>query len=605
MTLRTLTKTKWMASTAFLVLLYFVCVKGCGVAGETPSRFYSLCVGMRYPGSKDALRFTTDDVRKVAEAFRRTSGYAPDSCRVEVLVDDDPALPKPRPAAILRTLTELAGAATHDDRLVFYFSGHGILDDEGRSVLVCGNGPDDTAGLLRLSEIREALEKSRSKDKLVIVDACHSGGKSTSADAITPDSVALALGQTVAGKGESAAKEPVAWLVSCGANEKSWEDPDAGHGLFTRFFLEAIGDLAEIADIDYDGMLSLPEIHMHVTNGIAAYIRDKNIQRAPSWRGVKQRPRLGFGINENAEDLLSQKRLFYYDSDSVKSEEEVERLLAEAREVLEPAIVRDASGLFNMKPAHNGSVSGATKLLRQAASLNTVPDSNMAEVWALLGRCLIQDGHGDRRNFSEGVEWLRRGAEAGCAAAQNTLGFCYSGGFGIPKNNIEAAKWYLRAAEQGHAQGQGNLGLLYFSGSGVPKDEAEAIRWITLAAEQGAAYCQTFLGNVYSSPDHKAADSRQAMHWYGKAAEQGDERAYNGIGMLYFLGHGVTQNYIEAAQFFKQAADAGDAVGQFNYGFVRFSGLGIPQSKSDAKKWFQMASEQGYEHAAKFLRDNY
>jgi TPR repeat protein len=80
------------------------------------------------------------------------------------------------------------------------------------------------------------------------------------------------------------------------------------------------------------------------------------------------------------------------------------------------------------------------------------------------------------------VEALRAKAEQGDASAQNSLGFMYSNGQGVPQNYAETVKWYRLAAEQGDADAQYNLGLMYANGEGVPQDYAEVIKWVNLAA---------------------------------------------------------------------------------------------------------------------------
>lgn len=289
-----------------------------GSCGELSNgRFLALCIGLRYPGAPNELNFTTNDVRVVSDALVTISGFDRGQCRVDLLVDDDPAKVKPTSREIRRRLTEMAESAGGEDRLVFYFSGHGILED-GQAVLLCHGGWDarDGSRHLYLSEVREILSGSRAARKLVIVDACHSGGKSGTVNGgVTAEGVAMAM--AAADKGSDAF--PVAWLVSCDANEKSWEDDETGHGLFTRYFLEAVGSKAELADTNYDGQLSLAEIHKFITTGIGYFIYDKSIMKQNRiWRSRRQTPRMGLGktiLHDSAD--LNRFNMFYYKSGDV------------------------------------------------------------------------------------------------------------------------------------------------------------------------------------------------------------------------------------------------------------------------------------------------
>jgi TPR repeat protein len=46
-------------------------------------------------------------------------------------------------------------------------------------------------------------------------------------------------------------------------------------------------------------------------------------------------------------------------------------------------------------------------------------------------------------------------------------------------------EYYRKAAYKGHAAAQYNLGLAYWQGAGAPRDRRKAYVWIGLAASQG------------------------------------------------------------------------------------------------------------------------
>ena len=88
-------------------------------------------------------------------------------------------------------------------------------------------------------------------------------------------------------------------------------------------------------------------------------------------------------------------------------------------------------------------------------------------------------------------------AEQGNAAAQNSLGWMYYKGQGVPQDDKAAEQWYRRAAEQGDADAQSNLGVMYVKGQGVPQDYKAAAQWFRRAAKQGDADAQSNLGVMY------------------------------------------------------------------------------------------------------------
>src|SRR5438105_10769787 len=103
-----------------------------------------------------------------------------------------------------------------------------------------------------------------------------------------------------------------------------------------------------------------------------------------------------------------------------------------------------------------------------------------------------------KRDYVAALQWYRRAAEQGDAAAQNDLGSMYLNGFGVTKDATEAARWYRKSGEQGVAVAQFNYALRCFQGDGVERDDAEAVLWLSKAAEQGHHIAATgLLGTCY------------------------------------------------------------------------------------------------------------
>lgn len=100
------------------------------------------------------------------------------------------------------------------------------------------------------------------------------------------------------------------------------------------------------------------------------------------------------------------------------------------------------------------------------------------------------DTHNDDVQNAIKAARLRTAAEQGDAEAQDSLGFFYCIGAGVPVDYVEAVTWFSKAAEQGYAEAQYHLGLSYYKGEGVPKDYAQAAFWWRKAAEQGEKTAQ-------------------------------------------------------------------------------------------------------------------
>lgn len=110
-------------------------------------------------------------------------------------------------------------------------------------------------------------------------------------------------------------------------------------------------------------------------------------------------------------------------------------------------------------------------------------------------------------------------AEMGDPEAQQSLGWCYFFGSGVPKNSAEGIKWWRRAAELGNATAQQNLGSAYQSGEFVEWSGLEAMKWFRMAAAQGLPVALHTLGGKYESGSGVIKDDCEAYAYYSLAGE--------------------------------------------------------------------------------------
>jgi TPR repeat protein len=150
---------------------------------------------------------------------------------------------------------------------------------------------------------------------------------------------------------------------------------------------------------------------------------------------------------------------------------------------------------------------------------------------------------GDRGVVTTTIAAWRKAAEAGSAAAQNTLGLAFQTGRGAPQDYAEALKWYRMAAEQGDPEALTNIGWFYQNGWGVPQDEPEAFRRYNKAADKDYAPAMTNLASLYEKGKGTPRDFRAARKWYQAAWEHGaDKWAAYRLGQFYENGWGVEKD---------------------------------------------------------------
>jgi len=124
---------------------------------------------------------------------------------------------------------------------------------------------------------------------------------------------------------------------------------------------------------------------------------------------------------------------------------------------------------------------------------------------------------------------LLRAAQSGKAQAQYALALRYDEGAGAIQNQGLALQWYRRAAMKGHAAAQNNLGALYFEQSNF----RQASYWYQLAAQKGNANAQFNLALMHELGRGIPKNPEKAQFWYKLAAAQGHWNAQYNLARLF------------------------------------------------------------------------
>lgn len=188
-----------------------------------------------------------DNCREDAKAVYQvllSAGYLPG--RVVLLTDDSPTTEnKATYTNIKRRLKQVCDFVKPEDSLVVYFAGHGTsIDDEVYLVPQDGDEKDRDNGI-SLTKLQQQMQSSKAGQKLLVLDACHSGGATRGVSGITPSL------KTVG----------VHVMASCAASELSHPDPETKHGIFTRYLLEGLHGRA---DSNTDGSVTQKELFGYV-----------------------------------------------------------------------------------------------------------------------------------------------------------------------------------------------------------------------------------------------------------------------------------------------------------------------------------------------------
>jgi TPR repeat protein len=164
-----------------------------------------------------------------------------------------------------------------------------------------------------------------------------------------------------------------------------------------------------------------------------------------------------------------------------------------------------------------------------------------------------ENGTGVARDMAQAVNYYRKAADGGHAAAMNNLGYLLDIGKGVPANRAMALQYWQKAAERGNVYAQCSVGFAYETGNGMPQDHQQALAWYRRSAEGGCGPAHANLGNYYMAGVHVPRDARLAATHFQRGADLGDARAQYKLGTLYQQGEGVARDVERAAEWFRRA----------------------------------------------------
>jgi len=220
---------------------------------------YILSIGVsKFVDPEVNLSFANSDADSVAERFRMMEGKLFNEVHVRKLIDEKATL-----LNIKMGISWLERQATQKDIIMVFISSHGALDNKGNLYIL----PTDFnpyhlfATALNIHDLTEGMNGTPCK-KLIFLDACHSGQsafdlmdlayvKSADLNDIVKELVDAEGGITV--------------MTSSSGKEYSYEQPDWGHGAFTKAILEGLDGEADYNDNE---VINLMELNLYVTERV-------------------------------------------------------------------------------------------------------------------------------------------------------------------------------------------------------------------------------------------------------------------------------------------------------------------------------------------------
>jgi uncharacterized caspase-like protein len=232
-------------------------------AAYNPTVTYAVVVGVANyknlgPSTGD-LRYTLNDAKNFRDVLLSgTMGHVrPEN--IDILLDE-----KASKKNILDAMARQFSKADANDRVIFFFSGHGT-----KTFFV----PYDVSVYnpetrLYFHEIKRIYQRSAAAYKLLIADACYSGAlKGSGSDARKPQN------------DSRNAEVQVAIMLSSTGNEISVEYPSLNQGVFSHFLIQG---LKGAADGNKDKRVTIEELYYYVRDNTYAFVKKRT--------GKSQRP---------------------------------------------------------------------------------------------------------------------------------------------------------------------------------------------------------------------------------------------------------------------------------------------------------------------------
>ena len=216
----------------------------------------ALCVGLNhYPGIP--LDGCINDATGVARIIETNGDGSPN---FDVKLEND----VPTKGALKGMLRELFSG--HAESALFYFSGHGFLNELGGYIVTPDYSQDDEG--VSMDDILTFAEESAISNKIIILDCCHSG----------------AMGSPKKMHGSASISEGVSILTASRDSESSVEIN--GHGVFTNLLIDALQGGAA----DLRGHITPGSIYAYIDQALGAWdqrpVFKTNITRFTSLRVV-------------------------------------------------------------------------------------------------------------------------------------------------------------------------------------------------------------------------------------------------------------------------------------------------------------------------------
>ncbi|MBR6435863.1 MAG: caspase family protein [Thermoguttaceae bacterium] len=230
---------------------------------------YVLLIGVNeYARPYGSLQFCVNDMNLLANSFVKIG--VPKE-HIFLITDESPAERRPTGYNIRQQIQNVTKLVGPNDQLTIAFSGHGVML-RGKSYLCPSDSNlNDINSLVSRDWAFKQLDQCKAKQKVFIIDACRNNPMSDGQRAFDgARTIEDPLGAETHG---------FVLIASCDKLQKSWEDPDLKHGVFTYFLAEGLAGAAS----DNDGYVSILRLFLYASEKTKTFVyNSRNTLQIPT-----------------------------------------------------------------------------------------------------------------------------------------------------------------------------------------------------------------------------------------------------------------------------------------------------------------------------------
>lgn len=232
---------------------------------------YAIIVGVadykNFTAYDGDLTWTINDANKFYAFLRSKQGGSVPAENIVLLTDS-----RASKANIIAKARTLFSKAKTNDRVIFFFSGHG-----GRGCFVPYDADWNGNNMLYFSEIKSFFRFAKCTTKLLFADACFSGSmkKKIAENIVFKEKVEKSV--------KLSSNLNIAVMMSCQGDETSLELSELRQGLFTYYLIQGLGGKANRDGSKY---VTIQELYYYVYHKVSDKAASKGEKQTPELFGT-------------------------------------------------------------------------------------------------------------------------------------------------------------------------------------------------------------------------------------------------------------------------------------------------------------------------------